>query len=156
MNFPQAQRLKVCLICSVGGHFKQMLKLVPAFKGHEYFFVIFYKPVIESFLKKEKVYLVVSPERNPFLFILNFFQSLVFFLKARPDVVVSTGAGVAIAMCYIAKLFGKKVIYVEDWCIVDHPSVTGRAVYPVSDLFIIQREHLKTFYPKAVFGGELF
>jgi UDP-N-acetylglucosamine:LPS N-acetylglucosamine transferase len=73
-----------------------------------------------------------------------------------PDVVISTGAGVAIAMCYIAKLFGKKIIYIEDWCIVEKPSVTGRAVYPISDLFIIQRDHLKRFYPKAVFGGELF
>lgn len=133
-----------------------MLKLLPAFKGYEYFYVLFYKPVIDSFLREEKVYLVVSPERNPFLFILNFFQSLVIFLKARPNVVVSTGAGVAIAMCYIAKLFGKKVIYIEDWCIVEKPSVTGRAVYPISDLFIIQREHLKKFYPNAVFGGELF
>ena len=148
--------LRVCLICSVGGHFKQMLKLVPAFQGYECFFVLFYKPVIDAFLQKEKVYLVVSPERNPFLFIINIFQSLVVFLKTRPDVVISTGAGVAIAMCYIAKLFGKNVIYVEDWCIVEQPSVTGRAVYPIADLFIIQRKHLKKFYPKAVFGGELF
>lgn len=133
-----------------------MLKLLPAFEGCDYFYVLFYKPVIDSFLKKEKVYLVSSPERNPVLFILNVFQSLIIFLKTMPDVVISTGAGVAIAMCYIAKLFGKKIIYIEDWCIVEKPSVTGRAVYPISDLFIIQRDHLKRFYPKAVFGGELF
>ena len=151
-----SKHLKVCLICSVGGHFKQLLKLASAWEGCEYFFVLFYKPVIDSFLKKERVYLVYSPERNPFLFILNIFQSLIVFLKARPDVVISTGAGVAIAMCYIAKLFGKKVIYVEDWCVVEHPSLTGRAVYPISDLFIIQRDYLKKFYPKAIFGGELF
>lgn len=151
-----SKHLKVCLICSVGGHFKQLLKLAAAWEGCEYFFVLFYKPVIDSFLKKERVYLIHSPERNPFLFILNIFQSLIVFLKARPDVVISTGAGVAIAMCYIAKLFGKKVIYVEDWCVVEHPSLTGRAVYPISDLFIIQRDYLKKFYPKAIFGGELF
>lgn len=133
-----------------------MLKLLPAFEGCDYFYVLFYKPVIESFLEEEKVYLVTSPERNPFLFMINIFQSLRVFFIERPDVIISTGAGVAIAMCYIAKLFGKKVIYIEDWCIVEHPSVTGRAVYPVSDLFIIQREHLKQFYPKAIFGGELF
>ena len=152
----EKRHLKICLICSIGGHFKQMLKLVPAFQEHEYFYVIFYKPVIDSFIQKEKVYLVVSPERNPFLFIINFFQSSIIFLRTRPDVVISTGAGVAIAMCYIAKMFGRKVIYIEDWCIVEKPSVTGRAVYPISDLFIIQRDHLKKFYPRAVFGGELF
>lgn len=150
------RRLKVCLICSVGGHFKQMLKITPTWEGCDYFYVIFYKPIIDSFLKKEKVYLVCSPERNPFLFILNVFQSLSIFLKTRPDVVVSTGAGIAIAMCYIAKLFGRKVIYIEDWCVIDSPSTTGRAVYPISNLFVIQRKRLKKFYPKAIFGGELF
>jgi len=152
----KTKRLKICLICSVGGHFKQMLKLTQAWKDCNYFYVLFYKPLINSFLEKEKTYLVCSPERNPFLFILNIFQSLIVFLKTWPDVVISTGAGVAVAMCYIAKLFGKKVVYIEDWCIVEHPSVTGRVIYPISDLFIIQREQLKEFYPKAVFGGELF
>jgi len=150
------KQLKVCLICSVGGHFKQMLKIAAVTEGYEYFYVLFYKPVIDSFLEKEKVYLITSPERNPFLFILNFFQSLIVFLRTRPDVIISTGAGVAIAMCYIAKLFGKKIVYIEDWCIVDKPSLTGRAVYPIADLFIVQREHLQKFYPRAVFGGELF
>lgn len=133
-----------------------MLKLTSAWEGCEHFYVLFYKPVIDSFLKKEKVYLVCSPERNPFLFILNFFQSLIVFLRTRPDIVISTGAGVAIAMCYIAKLFRKKIVYIEDWCVVSRPSLTGRIVYPISDLFVIQREQLRRFYPKATFGGELF
>ena len=150
------RRLRICLVCSVGGHFKQLLKITPAWENCNYFYMLFYKPVIDSFLKKENVFLVTSPERNPVLFILNIFQSLIVFLKTWPDVVISTGAGVAIAICYIAKIFQKKIIYIEDWCIVEHPSVTGRAVYPIADLFIIQREHLKKFYPKATFGGELF
>lgn len=133
-----------------------MLKIAPAFENCDYYYVLLYKPVLDSFLKKEKVYFVCSPERNPFLFAVNLFQSLVVFLKTRPDVIISTGAGVAIATCYIAKLFRRKVVYIEDWCIVETPSVTGRAVYPISDLFIVQRENLKEFYPKAVFGGELF
>lgn len=133
-----------------------MLKLASTWENCEYFYVLFYKPIIDSFLKKEKVYLVCSPERNIFLFVLNIIQSFIIFLRTWPDIVISTGAGVAIAMCYIAKLFGKKVIYIEDWCIIDKPSVTGRAIYPISDLFIVQRKHLKRFYPKAIFGGELF
>ncbi len=150
------RRLKVCLICSVGGHFKQMLKIAPSWEGFDYFFVLMYKPVIDSFIKREKVHIVTSPERSPFLFLKNIIESLLIFLKTRPDIIISTGAGVAIAMCYIAKMFGKKVVYIEDWCIVDHPSVTGRMIYPISNLFVVQREHLKKFYPKAIFGGELF
>jgi beta-1,4-N-acetylglucosaminyltransferase len=150
------RHVKVCLLCSVGGHFKQMLKIAEACRHYEHFYVLTDKPVIDSFRKREEVYLVTAPKRNPLLFLRNIIDSWAIFLQTRPDVVISTGAGAAIAMCYIAKLFGKKVIYVEDWCIVQRPSVTGRAVYPIADLFIVQREHLKTFYPKAVFGGELF
>lgn len=155
MNY-SVLRMKICLICSVGGHFKQMLKLREAWKNYDYFLVLMHKPIIDSFRRKEKVFLVTSPERNPLLFLRNIFESLYIFLRTRPDVVISTGAGVAIAMCYISKMFRRKVVYIEDWCIVEQPSVTGRVVYPIADLFIIQREHLKKFYPKAVFGGELF
>jgi UDP-N-acetylglucosamine:LPS N-acetylglucosamine transferase len=144
------------LICSVGGHFKQLLKLSDAWTGTEHFFVLFYKPIIDTFLRQQRVYLVCSPERNPLLFIRNFLQSLWVFARTRPDVILSTGAGMAIAMCYIGKIFGKKIVYVEDWCIIDRPSWTGRAVYWISDLFVVQREQLKRHYPKAVFGGELF
>lgn len=150
------RKLRVCLICSVGGHFKQLLKLRPAWEGADSFFVLFHKPIIDAFVAKEDVELVVSPERNPIMFAINIVQSLYVFLKRRPDVVVSTGAGVAVAMCYIAKLFGKQVVYVEDWCIIENPSVTGKLVYPISDLFIIQRPHLRKYYPQAVDGGELF
>jgi UDP-N-acetylglucosamine:LPS N-acetylglucosamine transferase len=148
--------LKVCLTCSVGGHFKQMLALKDAWASCDVFYVLMYKPVIETFRKKNRVYIVTSPERNPFLFARNIIESLIIFARTRPDVVVSTGAGVTIALCYIAKLFRRKVVYIEDWCIVDVPSVTGRALYPVADLFIIQREQLRRFYPRAVYGGELF
>lgn len=148
--------LKVCCICSVGGHFKQLIKISSAYEGYDYYFVLFYKPVIDTFMKKEKVYLICSPERNPFLFILNIIQSFKVFSITRPDAIISTGAGVAIAMCYIAKLFRKKIIYIEDWCHVEKPSLSGRIIYPISDMFIIQREQLRKFYPKAVFGGEIF
>ena len=150
------RRLRVCLICSVGGHLKQLLKLSDAWKGTEYFYVLFYKPIIDSFRQQERVYLVVSPERSLPLFVLNALQSAWVFLRTRPDVVISTGAGVAIATCYIAKLFGKRIVYVEDWCQVDSPGLTGRIIYPIAGLFFIQRESLRRFYPKAVFGGELF
>ena len=149
-------KLKICCICSVGGHFKQMQKIAPAWEGFEQFFVLFYKPVIDSFVKKEKVYLVISPERNPILFIVNFFQSFLLFLKTKPDIIISTGAGIAIAMCYIGKLFKRKIIFLEDWCIVDNPSMSGRLIYPIADLFIIQRKHLIEFYPNAVYGGEIY
>lgn len=150
------RKIRICLICSVGGHFKQMLKLSPAWEGYEHFYVIMDKPILDEFVKRGEVYFITSPERNPVLFLRNIIESLRIFLKKKPDVVISTGAGVVIAMCYIAWLFRRKVVHIEDWCVVAKPSLTGRFLYPIADLFIIQREHLKKFYPKAKVGGELF
>lgn len=149
------RRLKICLVCSTGGHIKQLLMLKPAYENYDYFYVLFYKEAIKNFIKENKVYLVTSPERNPLMFLINIFQELWVYLRERPNVVISTGAGVAVAICCIVKIFGGKVIFVEDWCVVTKPSLSGRIIYPISNLFIVQRRSLKKFYPKAVYGGEL-
>jgi beta-1,4-N-acetylglucosaminyltransferase len=88
-------------------------------------------------------------------FLINVFQTLNIFSTEKPDLIVSTGAGVAIAMCWWAKIFRKKVIFLEDWCVVNKPSFSGRLVYPVADLFIVQWKELKKYYPKAKFKGAL-
>ena len=35
-------------------------------------------------------------------------------------------------------------------------TVTGRLLYPISDLFIVQWESMKKLYPDSVFGGWIF
>ena len=147
--------MKICLICSVGGHLVQIRRLEKFYKKHDYFFVTFYSKPIEELEKKEKFYFIKDPGRNIFNFLVNTFQSLKVFLKEKPDIVISTGAGVAIAMCWWARLFGKKVIFIEDWCIVDKPSLSGKLVYPVANLFIVQWEQVRKYYPKAIFAGAL-
>ena len=77
-------------------------------------------------------------------------------IKEKPDVVISTGADCALATCYLAKLFGKKVIYIESFCRPTRPSITGKLVYIIADLFIYQWEEVGKYYPKGKFGGSIF
>jgi UDP-N-acetylglucosamine:LPS N-acetylglucosamine transferase len=132
-----------------------VLRLESFYKKYDYFFVTFFSKPIEELAKRETFYFVKDPGRNLFRFLINVFQSLKVFLKERPDVIISTGAGVAIAMCLWGRIFGKKVIFIEDWCAVREPSFSGRLVYPIANLFIIQWKQLKKYYPKAKFGGTL-
>lgn len=106
--------------------------------------------------KKEKVFFVRDPGKNPLNLLINIFQSLLIFIKQMPDVVLSTGAGVAVPICYIAKLFGKKVIFIESFSRVNKPSLSGILVHPIADLFIVQWKSLIKFYKKAVYGGSIF
>ena len=143
--------MKICLICSAGGHLLQIRKLNKFYTKHDYFFVTFFSKPIEELARKEKFYFVNDPRRNILRFLVNAFQSLSVFLKEKPDVIISTGAGVAIAMCWWGRLFGKKVIFIESWSRIEKPSFAGRLVYPAANLFIVQWKQMQKYYSKAKF-----
>ena len=148
--------MKICLACSAGGHLTELLQLEDSWKRKEHFFVSDNRSNALDLAKKEKVHFVTCPRRNPLKLVLNFFQSTSVFLKERPDVVVSTGADTAIPTCLIAKLFGKKVVFIESFCRIEGPSLSGKIMYRIADLFLVQwKENLK-FFPKAEYAGSVF
>ncbi|MEW6295720.1 MAG: PssD/Cps14F family polysaccharide biosynthesis glycosyltransferase [Candidatus Diapherotrites archaeon] len=150
------QFLKICLTCSAGGHLSEILQLKRIFSKYNHYFVTFKRYDTEELKKNEKAYFVERPGRNPLKFIVNFFQSLVIFLREKPDLVISIGADVTVPTCYLAKLFGKKIIFIESFCRTKSPSLSGRLIYPIADLFIVQWEGLEKFYKKSVLGGPIF
>ena len=77
-------------------------------------------------------------------------------IKINPDVVVTTGTHTAVPMCYIAKLFHKKVIFIETFANSRTKTKAGSMVYPIADVFIVQWESMLELYPKAVFGGWIY
>jgi len=149
-------RKKVCLACSAGGHLTELLQIQEAWKGLSHYFVSDERLNAIDLAKKEKVFFVACPRRNPGLLALNFFQSIGIFLRENPDFVVSTGADTAIPTCLIAKLFGKKVVFIESFCRVKEPSLSGKVMYKTADLFLVQWKENKKFFPKAEFAGSVF
>ena len=105
-------------------------------------------------------YLIYGTRKTPilyfFIMLLNFFISLTIFIKIRPDIVVTTGTHTAVLMCYIAKLFGKKVIWIETFANRNSKTLAGRLVYPIADTFVVQWEEMKKIYKKAVYWGSIF
>jgi UDP-N-acetylglucosamine:LPS N-acetylglucosamine transferase len=73
----------------------------------------------------------------------------------RPDVVVSDGAGIAVPFFLVAKALGIRTIFVEVVDRVDSRTVTGRLVYPLTDLFVAQLAEQTRLYPRAVAIGAL-
>ncbi len=147
---------KICLACSPGGHRLQILQLKRIYKKYNHFFLTFKEHTTKNLSKNENVYFIVNPKRNLIASFISFFQSLYIFLLEKPDIIISTGAGVTIFICYLAKFFMKKVIYIESFSRVTEPSFAGRLAYPISDLFIVQWEPLLKFYKNAVYGGSIF
>ena len=76
--------------------------------------------------------------------------------KEKPDLIISSGAAVAVPFFYLGKMMGAKLIYIEVFDRIDKPTMTGKMVYPIVDKFIVQWEEMKKVYPKAVNFGSIF
>ena len=154
---------KVMFISSMGGHLTEMMQLKSIFKDYDYKIVTEkHKSTIalKSKYKSKINYLLTGNKDHmlKYIFVIpyNVIKSLILFLKFKPDVVVTTGAHTAVAMCYIAKIFRKKVIYIESFANIETKTLTGRLVYPIADKFIVQWHSMLKLYPKAVYGGWIF
>ena len=88
--------------------------------------------------------------------IFNCFKSLYIYFKIKPKIVITTGTHTAVPMCYIAKIFGSKVIFIETFANRETKTLAGRFVYPIADLFIVQWEEMLKIYPKAVYFGGVY
>jgi len=148
---------KLCLICAAGGHLTQMRQMEHLWKYYDYFFVTQKKPITKYLKKVHKTYYIQDPNRNPIPVIKCFIDSWKLFRKEKPDVIITTGAGIAIPMFIIGKLFGKKLIAIESVSRVFTPSLTGKILYNIADLFLVQWPTLlKKYGPKAKYGGRVF
>jgi len=126
-------------------------------ENKERFWVTFDKPDANSILKNEKVYYCHFPTNRSFKnLIKNTFLAIKVLRNEKPDIIISTGAAVAIPFFYFGKLFKSKTVYIEVFDRIDVPTVTGKLVYPVSDIFIVQWEEMKKVYPKAINLGGIF
>jgi UDP-N-acetylglucosamine:LPS N-acetylglucosamine transferase len=147
--------VKICLVTSSGGHLTQLYVLKPWWQKHEHFWVTFKKEDAVSILKGENIYWAHFPtNRNIKNLIRNMFLAWKILRKERPDVVISTGAGVAVPFFWLGKLMGSRLIYMEVFDRIDSPTLTGRLVYPFVDKFLVQWEEQKAFYPKGEYWGQ--
>lgn len=150
---------KLCFAASSGGHFEQIAMLKPLMEAYPSC-VVTEKTRYKAEIKGQKMYYLHQVNREEALFPLwmieNACKSLAIFLKERPDVVISTGALAMIPLCLFAKLFGKKLIFIESFAKVTSPTETGRFLYKFADQFYVQWESMLEFYPNAIYLGGIY
>ena len=148
---------KVCLVGSSGGHLTHLYLLKPFWGEKERFWVTFGKEDAKSILEDEKMYECYFPtNRNIKNLIKNTFLAIKIIRKEKPKLIISSGAGAAVPFFYIGKIFGAKTIFIEVFDRIDKPTITGKLVYPMTDIFIVQWEEMKKVYPKAINLGGIF
>lgn len=153
----EEKQLKVCLVSSSGGHLTHLYMLKPFWQDQERFWVTFDKEDARSILEGEKVYSCYYPtNRNIKNLLKNTVLAWKVLRRENPDLIISTGAAVAVPFFYLGKLMRKKLIYIEVFDRMDKPTLTGKLVYRITDRFIVQWEEMKSVYPKAVNFGNIF
>ena len=135
---------KVLFVASTGGHLKELMQLEDMFLNYD-FNLITEKTDSNLYLKDKynnRVDFLVYGTKDhlltyPFKLLYNCFKSLWLYLKIHPDYIITTGVHTSAALCCLGKIFGSKIIYIETFANISSKTVTGKYLYPVSDLFIV-------------------
>jgi UDP-N-acetylglucosamine:LPS N-acetylglucosamine transferase len=130
--------MKICLVCSHGGHLTQTLELLRAFNENEIYFATYHSSREAEVLAIAPAYFTENIGTQITRMIKAIFWAYRNLRKEHPDIIVSLGAEIAIPFICLGKLFGIKTIYIESWSRVNTLSKTGRLVYPVADVFWVQ------------------
>ncbi|MBQ3408226.1 MAG: polysaccharide biosynthesis protein [Clostridia bacterium] len=154
---------KVLFISSTGGHFSELLQLKPLFDKYDSY-IITEKDKTNKNYKKEygdKLYFLPYGTRSKlFSYIFKYFylclKTIYLFFKIRPRYIVTTGTHTAVPMCYLGKIFGCKIIFIETFANSKSKTLSGRMIYPIANLFIVQWKEMIKLYPKAVYGGSIY
>jgi beta-1,4-N-acetylglucosaminyltransferase len=150
---------KICFVASSGGHLEEIARLAELKNKYESF-MITEKGQFQELNMCERIYYVSQLNRKEPLFVVKFIVlfilSLYILVKEKPDYIISTGALATYPICIIGKILRKKIIYIESFARVDSPSLTGKLMYKLADLFIVQWEEMLQIYPKAKYGGGIF
>lgn len=152
---------KVMFICSAGGHLTEMLKIEKLFYKYDYVLVT-EKNKISSKLKDKYNIEYLKYGSRYYLFkyifvsIFNLFKSIYLFFKYKPDLVYTTGAHTCVVMCFLAKIFRKKVVFIEVFDRIYTPTLSGRMINRIADLFIVQHEELLYKYKNAKYIGGVY
>jgi len=151
------------IVLGMGGHTQQMIKLVDALGGgYEYEYILAKNDKIsENKIKiPGKIYrikrtrgakesLLSSIIKN----IMRSFELIPLMIKSKSRAIIACGPDIAAAVCFIGKLFGKKIIFLESWSRIYSKSYSGRFVYLFADKFFIQWPQMKKYYKKAIYAG---
>lgn len=155
-------KIRVIFTSSAGGHFSELCELKELMERYNSFLITEDHKMMKEYKKTNKSrswYMPAGTKEHLFKFLCNFpiniIKSFIIFIKVRPDIIISTGAHTTVPICYIAKIFGKKVIFIETFANITTKTLSGKLVYPIADLFLVQWEEMLKLYPKAKYRGGL-
>ncbi|MEM8923001.1 MAG: UDP-N-acetylglucosamine--LPS N-acetylglucosamine transferase [Actinomycetota bacterium] len=152
-----AGRARVLLVASGGGHLAQLMELRPWWQYHDRRWVTFDQPDTRSKLGDEYLIAAHHPTtRNARNTVRNWALARRVLGDYRPDVVISTGAGVAFPFFVEARRRGVPTVYLEVYDRIDSPTLTGRLCHPFTTTFLTQWPEQQALYRNSTLIGPIY
>lgn len=109
-----------------------------------------------SLLAGEKVVHAFSPTtRNVRNFLRNARLAITVLRQHRPDIVVTTGAGVGLPFIILGRLTGATTVFIEVYDRITMATLTGRLARPFCHAVLLQWDDQLQSYPEGVLVGPL-
>lgn len=148
--------MKLLLVASAGGHLQHLLWLRPWWSAHARTWVTFDGADARAALAGEVVDWAHHPtNRNLPNAVRNLALAARVVLRELPDLLVTTGAGVAVPFVLAARAAGVRTVFVEVQDRRDRPSLTGRLVAPWVDVVVLTDPAQAAAYPSGVLLGPM-
>jgi UDP-N-acetylglucosamine:LPS N-acetylglucosamine transferase len=150
------ERLRILLVCSSGGHLAQLVALRPWWEHHDRRWITFDLPDALSLLADEETVWAHHPTtRNLPNLARNWLQARHVVREFRPDVVITTGAAVALPYFVVGRRHGARTVYVEVYDRIDTATLTANLCRPVTDLMLVQWPDQRSLFRRSVTVGQL-
>jgi UDP-N-acetylglucosamine:LPS N-acetylglucosamine transferase len=145
--------MKILAIASAGGHWIQLLRLKPAFEGHDLSFASTKKSFADT-VKGYKFYSIPDASRwNKLKLVYSLFCVLKLIFVLRPNIVITTGAAPGLMGIIAGKLIGAKTVWVDSIANVENLSMSGKIAASIADKSYTQWPELSN--SKITFSGSV-
>jgi beta-1,4-N-acetylglucosaminyltransferase len=145
------------LVSSGGGHLSQLVELCGDWPVESQHWITFDTAQARALLVGRPLSFAHGPTNRSLVRLArNLVLAWRLVRRHRPQAIVTTGAGVAVPFCYVGRMLGSRVVYVECLSRVSEPSLTGRLVEPVAHEFYVQWPQLVARYRRARYVGTVY
>lgn len=124
--------MKILAVASKGGHWIQLLRIVPAFEGHEVVYVSTDQGLADTVKGFEFHNVNDGSRKNVFRLFSTLSKMVGLITKLKPDLIITTGAAPGLMGVIAGKFLGVKTIWIDSIANVEKTSTSGR----IATLFV--------------------
>lgn len=164
MSRAKPHPVRVMAVASAGGHWVQLMRLRPAWRGLEVTYV-----TTDPGLRQvpcddaratgdpEPAFRLVTEANRwqKWRLVRQLLGLAVAMVKVRPDAVVTTGAAPGYFALRLGRLLGARTVWIDSLANADELSLSGQKARRHADLWLTQWEHLATLDGPKFLGSVL-